>query len=697
MTALTRATTAVTAVLAITLSTTAAIAGPLTLPSGADTPRPLLIDVGASAPTTVNGWTWTPDTYYVGGAATDRGLVTSTDVPSVMSSTRYGMAAHHIPVPAGTYEVSILMAETFFDAPGKRVFDVAAEDRTVLEDVDPFALAKAAFRATERTFVTTVTDGELTIDYTAVVEHPSVSAITIVPVEKPAAATTPALHIDTGSRTASTSSGVEWLKDSHAVGGSTSLRPSVSGTQSSGVYSSIRYGMSAYRVPVKNGTYDVRLRMAETYFSSSGQRVFGATVEGRAALTDFDIFTTAGGKGKAVDRVVRTTVTDGRLDIDFTRKVNYPSVSAISIVPVAAAPAPSPAPPAVAPPVVKPTPTPTPRPTAVPTAAPTTPRPSTTPSASPSSTPSPSTTPSASPTRTSSPSPTTTAPRPGPSPTPSATNTPSAPAPSSGPPPPGSSWVAPTLVNPIVWTPSAEERRLKAPADRDVLVVWPDKPLDVVGGFEINGGRNVVSKGGEIRFSKKHFPTATTAFTDNRCLYITGGSDAQAQRTVHVEGLHCAGDYVWEGINIDSKGETRNLTVQLRDITVDGVNADLTGKLGEHFGGDALQAWNGPHRLRVDGFRAYNLHYQGFFLQPNQFGSGGMAAWDLNDIYLEGDSSGSNYLLWLAGDRGTGSGDIDLSVRNFWLKPSPGASLDKTIWDRTNDWSDVQIGTHPNP
>ncbi len=254
------------------------------------------------------------------------------------------------------------------------------------------------------------------------------------------------------------------------------------------------------------------------------------------------------------------------------------------------------------------------------------------------------------------------------------------------------SWRAPALVNPIVWTPSASTRTLKAPPDRDVLVRWPSTPLDVVGGFELNGGRNIVSIGGTIKFSKRHFPAGADQANNNRCLYITGNATAQKPRTVHVEGLHCAGAYVWEGINIDSKKEKGSLTVQLRDITVDGVNVDLPGGTGKHYGGDALQVWNGPHRLRVDGFDARKLEYQGCFLQPNQFGTGALGQWELNDVYLEGASTGSGYLLWLAGER-TGSSAIRIAVTDVWVKPSPGKSPAKTLWDHSKDWQDVQIGT----
>ncbi len=284
----------------------------------------------------------------------------------------------------------------------------------------------------------------------------------------------------------------------------------------------------------------------------------------------------------------------------------------------------------------------------------------------------------------------------GPSPAPAPAPGP-APAPAPAPVPPGhgwpgAAWEAPTLVDPLVLVPGSGDRIMRAPADRDVLIRWPETDLDVVGGFELHGGRNVVSTGGTVRFSERHFPAGADQAVRNRCLHITGHPQAQKPRTVHVEGLHCAGPYVWEGINVDSKGERGNLTVQLRDITIDRVNVELTGGIGKHYGGDALQVWNGPHRLRVDGFDARNLEYQGLFLQPNAFGDGPLGRWELDDVYLQGASSGSGYLMWLAGER-TGVGAITIDVDDVWVEPSPGRSAERTLYDYEDDWQDVRIGT----
>lgn len=51
----------------------------------------------------------------------------------------------------------------------------------------------------------------------------------------------------------------------------------ITGAEDGSVLRNYRFGMSAYKVPVANGTYKVALVMAEPYWKASGKRVFSAT------------------------------------------------------------------------------------------------------------------------------------------------------------------------------------------------------------------------------------------------------------------------------------------------------------------------------------------------------------------------------------------------------------------------------------
>ncbi len=463
---------------------------------------------------------------------------------------------------------------------------------------------------------------------------------------------------------AGTFEGQEWQADRWFVGGRTSVsRDVVSGTTSSTLYQDRRVAPSAYDIPVTAGTYDVTVLSAETYWKADGARRFSVVAEGLPLVQGVDLHAVAG-HDRAWSATRRVQVLDGLLDIDFSATVDNAVVAGVVVAPVEA------------PPSATPTPTPTPtapsaEPTAEPTAAPTA-------LTSPTAVPSALTSPTAAPTALTSP---TTAPTALTSPT-AASTTPAAPSAQAP-------WRAPVLVDPIVWVPSPEQRVLKAPADRDVLVRWPATELDGAGGYQITGGRNVVSIGGTVRYSSRHVVGVGGEADRNRCLYVRGHERAQAPRTVHVEGLRCAGEHIWEGINIDSKAERGTLTVQMRDITIDEVQVAF-GADGKHIGGDALQTWNGPHKLLVDRFDARQLHYQGLILQPYSYGSGALGRWQLHDVYLEGDTTGCAYLLWLSGSRSGTTSVVDIAVSDVLVKTAPGKTATRTLWDRAADWYDVQ-------
>ena len=153
------------------------------------------------------------------------------------------------------------------------------------------------------------------------------------------------IRINSGGA-AGTFEGKAYLADTFAVGGwnSWSTDP-VSGTTSSSLYQSRRIAPSGYAVSVANGTYDVTVQTAETWFTRQGARRFSASVEGQLIFADMDLFVTAG-HDRAYAATKRVVVTDGRVDLSFSAVIDNAVVAGIEIVPVA-----SPAPVDVVPPV----------------------------------------------------------------------------------------------------------------------------------------------------------------------------------------------------------------------------------------------------------------------------------------------------------------------------------------------------------
>ncbi|MFC2091770.1 malectin domain-containing carbohydrate-binding protein, partial [Elusimicrobiota bacterium] len=123
-------------------------------------------------------------------------------------------------------------------------------------------------------------------------------------------------------------------------GGSTeAVVDPISSTEDDIIYQSNRYGNLEYRFDLPAGVYNITLKFAETYWNTSGQRIFNVYLQdldddnrGIKVLTGFDIFDAASGKNTAVDRVFENiTVNEGNLKITFEGIVDNACISAIEI------------------------------------------------------------------------------------------------------------------------------------------------------------------------------------------------------------------------------------------------------------------------------------------------------------------------------------------------------------------------------
>ncbi len=152
-------------------------------------PTEILVNAGGMEyvdPTT--GEVWAADHAYTsGGWGYDAGHhwattapIAGTDNDPLFQSERYGMNSYKFDVPNGSYDVTLLFAEIYFNAPGKRVFDVSVEDSLVADDLDIFATTGKNAAYSINISNVSVNDGQLNIDFAASVDNPKVSAIKIV-------------------------------------------------------------------------------------------------------------------------------------------------------------------------------------------------------------------------------------------------------------------------------------------------------------------------------------------------------------------------------------------------------------------------------------------------------------------------------------------------------------------------------------
>src|SRR5580704_18309107 len=100
----------------------------------------LRIHAGGAAYTDVAGRMWTPDAAFSGGFTfTTAASISGTADGALYRSERYGNFSYNIPVPNGSYTVSLLFAEIYWTSAGKRVFDVNVEGKPAIHALDIFA------------------------------------------------------------------------------------------------------------------------------------------------------------------------------------------------------------------------------------------------------------------------------------------------------------------------------------------------------------------------------------------------------------------------------------------------------------------------------------------------------------------------------------------------------------------------------
>ncbi len=126
-----------------------------------------------------------------------------------------------------------------------------------------------------------------------------------------------------------------WLADQGFEGGQTIERPDIqiANTRSPDLYRAERYSMESFSWSVPNGKYVVKLHFAETFegITGPGQRVFSFNVQGRE-FKDFDVWVKAGGPLRAYIETVPVEVTEGKVKLTFTPKIENPQINAIEII-----------------------------------------------------------------------------------------------------------------------------------------------------------------------------------------------------------------------------------------------------------------------------------------------------------------------------------------------------------------------------
>ena len=98
-------------------------------------------------------------------------------------SERYGNSTYTFPnLTAGaSYKVRLHFAELYQTASGKRKFNVAINNTTVLSNLDIYATTGARYKAMLREFTTTAnSSGQIVIKFTTVTDNATIEGIEII-------------------------------------------------------------------------------------------------------------------------------------------------------------------------------------------------------------------------------------------------------------------------------------------------------------------------------------------------------------------------------------------------------------------------------------------------------------------------------------------------------------------------------------
>ena len=157
------------------------------LPAAAQTQQPIRVNCGGSSYTDSNGQIWQADYGFNGGiASTNTSTTAGTSDPTLYRSNRYSQNAtpliYNFPVANGAYRVNLLFAENSQpqQAVGARVFNVQINNSLLLRNFHIFATVGANTAVVE-SFNTTVTNGQMIIEFDKLVQNPKINAIEILP------------------------------------------------------------------------------------------------------------------------------------------------------------------------------------------------------------------------------------------------------------------------------------------------------------------------------------------------------------------------------------------------------------------------------------------------------------------------------------------------------------------------------------
>jgi hypothetical protein len=180
----------VAAVPALVGAVPAALAAEPATTQAARQPGVVRVKAGASEPyTDPSGVRWSADTGFADGDTVARDAdmeIHNTKMPAFYRNEHFDMTSWSAKLPNGSYTVKLYFCETFDDvnAAGLRVFSFALPGHEV-KNFDIFKEAGGFAKPITKTYENVqVTNGKLTITFTAITQSPAINGIEVVPSAK---------------------------------------------------------------------------------------------------------------------------------------------------------------------------------------------------------------------------------------------------------------------------------------------------------------------------------------------------------------------------------------------------------------------------------------------------------------------------------------------------------------------------------
>lgn len=286
------------------------------------------------------GVLWTAGRQAVGGELVERSYGDS--LPRQFEVSRVGEFSYEIPLDEGLYQLALHFVEPDPDGVGReRRFRVRIDERVLLDDYNVLEDSPDGSGRAARVFgdVTPDADGVLRVQFESIENGALVNGIEVLATDGRGARP---VRIVAGRKDyLRDSEGRLWQPDRFHEGGTAVCRPHpVEGTEHKNIYGGERWGDFRYAIPVAEGSYDLKLHFAETWFGPSnpgggeeGERLFDVYCNGWPLLQQFDPYRDAGGENKALIRTFEglRPGPDGRIVLEFKGARNFAMVNAIEL------------------------------------------------------------------------------------------------------------------------------------------------------------------------------------------------------------------------------------------------------------------------------------------------------------------------------------------------------------------------------